>query len=198
MHDWNLPANVLQEIVVNKKHCFIVNNREWFTVTLRYSETNQHDALYTVARAYPGGVEALARRMGRSAAVFYNKLRPGIDTHHVAFEEVSEIVELCQQAGVKDALSPLHALNMRHGLVAFPMPQVDSLTDDALAQTVCRAMKEFGEVAASVSESLANDGKISDAELEKIEKEFQDAFAAIGEWRARVRSRADQSNDARA
>jgi hypothetical protein len=158
-------------------------------VTLRYSDTNQHDALYKVAREFKGGIEALAQRMGKTAPVLYNKLRPGITTHHVTFEEVSEIVELCQEVGVKDALLPIHALNMRHGLVAFPFPQAVDVTDIDLAQTICRAMKEFGDVAASISESL-NDGNISDADLEKIEKEFQESLAALGELRQRVRHRA--------
>ena len=49
-------------------------------MTRRYSDTNQHDALYKVARAYPGGLEALAARMGMSVNVLRNKLAPGIDT----------------------------------------------------------------------------------------------------------------------
>lgn len=35
-------------------------------MTCKYSEMNQHDAIYIAARAYPGGVEALAGRMGMS------------------------------------------------------------------------------------------------------------------------------------
>ncbi|MFX5660835.1 phage regulatory CII family protein, partial [Acinetobacter baumannii] len=70
---------------------------------------NQHDALYKIARAFPGGLEALAQRMDMSVNVLRNKLAPGIDTHYPSFEEVSQIVELCKQANVKDATLPLHA-----------------------------------------------------------------------------------------
>lgn len=159
-------------------------------MTLRYSEMNQHDALYRVARAYPGGVEALAQRMGKSANVLYNKLRPGIDSHNVTFEEASEIVELCVQAGVKDAVQPLHAQNWRHGMVAFSIPCSQHLSDDDLVKTVYRVMKETGDVAESVSTALA-DGVITQQELQDIENRFQHMLSAIGEWRERIRSRSE-------
>ena len=74
-------------------------------MTRRYSDMNQHDALYKVARAYPGGLEALAAAMKMSVNVLRNKLAPGIETHYPSFEEVSEIVALCQEAGMKDAFA---------------------------------------------------------------------------------------------
>jgi hypothetical protein len=46
------------------------------TMTRKYSDMNQHDALYKVARAYPGGLEALALRMDISVNVLRNKLAP--------------------------------------------------------------------------------------------------------------------------
>jgi len=162
-------------------------------VTLRYSEANQHDALYSAARAYPGGVEALAQRMGKSANVLRNKLRPGIASHHVNFEELSEIIELCEEARVPEALLPLFALNARHGLVAFALPSVDALTDEDLTQTVCKSMKKFGDLAAGVSAAML-DRIVTTNEMDGIEKDFQQVMAAVGEWRARLRVRAEQDS----
>jgi hypothetical protein len=152
---------------------------------------NQHDALYKIARAYPGGLEALALKMQISANVLRNKLAPGIDTHYPSFEEFSLIVELCQQAGVKDALLPMHALLSRHGMAAFIVPEPEHISDDDLSQTVCRVMSQVGDVAEAVSSSLL-DGVITDAEADLIEREFQGALTALGEWRARIRMRAHQ------
>lgn len=160
-------------------------------MTLRYSEMSQHDTLYNVARAYPGGIEALAQRMGKSVNVLRNKLRPGIDSHHVNFEEVSAIIELCQEAHVPDALSPLFALNARHGLEAFALPSVDSLSDEELTQTVCKAMKKFGDLAANTSAAMM-DHIVTSNEMDGIEKDFQQVMAAVGEWRERLRVRAEQ------
>jgi hypothetical protein len=160
-----------------------------FTMTKRYLEMNQHDALYRQARNYPGGVEALAQRMGVSVHVLRNKLSPAINTHHVSFEEVSEITELCQEVRRDDALIALRAMNWRHRLVAFSVPNSTNLSDDELASYIYRVVKEMGAVANSVSDALA-DRKITHAEFDVIEKNFAEAIGAITEWRERVRARA--------
>ena len=161
-------------------------------MTKRYSEINQHDALYCTARAYPGGIEALAARMGKTPAMLYNKLRPGIASHYVAFEELSEIIEYCQQAQVENAVQAIHALNWRHGLASFALPDLSHLSDVDMAQAICRTIKEFSDVASTVSASLANDGKIDGRELAAIEKEMQELFGAIGELRQRLITSADR------
>ena len=155
-------------------------------MTRRYSDMNQHDALYKVARAYPGGLEALASRMQISVNVLRNKLAPGIETHYPSFEEVSVIVGYCQQAGVKDALLPLHALLARHGMAGFLVPEPQAFSNDDLSQTVCRVMSQVGNVAEAVSEAMM-DRVITEMEADLIEREFQGALAALGEWRARIR-----------
>lgn len=157
-------------------------------MTLRYADMNQHDALYKVARKYPGGIEQLANRMQMSENTLRNKLSPGIHTHYPSFEEVSEIIEYLQEAKVDGALLPLQAMNWRHGLVAFPVPSTDNLSDEQLAQTVFRVMKESGDVAQVVGAAMA-DGKITLQEMDQIEREFQEALAALAQWRARVQER---------
>jgi len=156
-------------------------------MTRKYSDMNQHDALYKVARAYPGGLEALAQKMQISANVLRNKLAPGIESHYPSFEETSQIVEFCYKAGVKDALLPLHALLGRHGMAAFVVPEPDQLNNDDLSQTVCRVMSQVGDVAEAVSTALM-DGVITNAEADLIEREFQGALTALAEWRARIRA----------
>ena len=160
-------------------------------MTRRYLDMNQHDALYTVARRYPGGIEALARELGMSANVLRNKLAPTIASHYPSFEEVSLIVECCHKAGVPDAHLPLHALLGRHGMSAFVVPTPDTISDDDLSQTVCKVMSQVGAVAEAVSTALL-DGKVTAAEADLIEKEFQGALSALGEWRARLRLKAQE------
>lgn len=160
-------------------------------MTRRYSDMNQHDALYKVARAYPGGLEALATRMGVSVNVLRNKLAPGIESHYPSFEELSVIIEFCHEAGVKEAHMPLHALLSRHGMAAFVIPEQDEVSEDDLSQTVCRVMSQVGDVAEAVSTALL-DGVITDAEADLIEREFQGALTALGEWRARIRAHRGQ------
>lgn len=158
-------------------------------MTRQYLHMNQHDALYKVARGYPGGIDALAQAMGMSANVLRNKLAPTIGTHYPSFEEVSAIIELCQRAKVNDALLPLHALLVRHGMAAFVVPHPELVGSDDLSQTVCLVMSQVGAVAAAVSSALM-DGKVGIVEADLIEREFHGALAALGEWRARIRLRA--------
>lgn len=158
-------------------------------MTRKYLDMNQHDALYKVARAYPGGLDALAQAMGISANVLRNKLAPTIASHYPSFEEVSAIIEHCQRCGVNDALLPLHALLVRHGMAAFVVPQPEHVGGDDLSQTVCRVMSQVGAVAEAVSTALL-DGVVTAAEADLIEREFAGALSALGEWRARIRLRA--------
>ena len=160
-------------------------------MTRKYLDMNQHDALYKVARSYPGGIEALAQAMGISVNVLRNKLAPTIASHYPSFEEVSAVVDLCHQAGVADAHLPLHALLVRHGMAAFVVPTPQNIGDDDLSQTVCRVMSQVGAVAEAVSTALL-DGKVTAAEADLIEREFQGALSALGEWRARLRLKAEQ------
>jgi hypothetical protein len=161
-------------------------------MTRKYLDMNQHDALYKVARSYPGGIDALAQAMGISVNVLRNKLAPTIASHYPSFEEVSAVVDLCHQAGVAEAHLPLHALLTRHGMAAFVVPLPDSIGDDDLSQTVCKVMSQVGAVAEAVSTALM-DGKVTAAEADLIEREFQGALSALGEWRARLRLKASQA-----
>lgn len=156
----------------------------------RYRDINQHDALYNLARRYPGGLEALAQRMGKSYNVLRNKLRPDIETHHVTFEEMSEITELCQGAHVRDPMLALDAVEWRMGRVAFPMPEIDDGGDQGhLATALGDAIGRIGAVAEKVSESIRNDGVIDCNEHDEIEKLFQECLRAVSLWRANVTAR---------
>lgn len=155
-------------------------------MTRKYLDMNQHDALYTVARRYPGGLEVLAKDIGMSVNVLRNKLSPTIASHYPSFEEVSVIVDYCHKGGVQDAHLPLHAMLARHGMAAFLVPEPEQVGRDDLSQTVCRVMSEVGAVAEAVSQALM-DGVVTTAEADLIEREFHSALSALGEWRARLR-----------
>lgn len=162
-------------------------------MTCRYSEINQHDARYNLARAYPGGIEMLARRMGMSVNVLRNKLAPGIKTHVITDEEDSLIIEYCEEARVVDPCRALIAKNWRHRLIAFPLPDADHLSSSDLAQAMCHTVKEFADVMSTTSNALA-DGKVSVAEMDVMEKEMQEALAALCELRDRVRAAAQPAH----
>ena len=158
-------------------------------MTCRYNEINQHDALYIAVRGYPGGVEAMAQRMGMSSHVLYKKLRPAVDTHHVSFEEVSEIVEHLEHAGRADMADlALSAFAWRHGRVLVRLPETSAAGGELFA-LVLQLMREEGALAAHIDAALADDDRIDDAELAMVEKDLQECIAALVVLRNQVRAR---------
>jgi hypothetical protein len=158
-----------------------------FTVTLRYSPMNQADALYMIARAYPGGLEELAKDMGgMSVNVLRNKIRPTIDTHHCSDEETSRIMELCEDRGMKDAKLPLIAKCFRHRMIAVPMPEAADINDDGMTVSLCNAVKEFSEVATSASVAIS-DRRVTIDEFRDFQQQAQEALASIHELMERMR-----------
>lgn len=158
-------------------------------MTCRYTEINQHDALYIAARAYPGGVEAMAQRMGTAAHVLYKKLRRAVATHHVNYEEVSEIVEHLEAAGKSDMADlALSAFAWRHSRVFVRLPETSAAGGELFA-LVLQLMREEGALAAHIDAALADDGRIDDAELATVEKDLQECIAALVVLRDQVRAR---------
>lgn len=151
-------------------------------MTHQYTEMNPNDALYSVARKYPDGMGELANLMGMTEGMLRNKVSPKVRTHITSVDEFSEIMHLCHEAGVEDARQPLKALNMKHDMVAFQRPISADLTEEQASQIVYRAMKEAGDVAAAVGDATA-DGKITLQEMDRIEREFQEALTALYQWR---------------
>jgi len=154
-------------------------------MTYQYSDANQHEALYNVARRFRGSIEALAGamsgRIGRNVSpnVLRNKLRPGIDTHFLSAEEFSLVVELCEEAGVQGAKVPVHALCLRHGLVAVePLAGDASVTVTDLMVHLGNVSREFADVIKVTTEG-ASDGEITRAEAERIQKEAMEVMRAV-------------------
>ena len=163
-------------------------------VSNNYNEVDQHEALYALASQYPGGLNALADALSRRAgkqmyvAVLRNKLRPGITTHHVTVEELSLIMELCEEAGMPTAFAPLEAMCWRHGRV----PVANAVVGDADADpshAVCKVMSKIGRLADTVAKA-AEDNVIDERELEGIEAEFLRASQALAAWRVQIRAQA--------
>ncbi|MGO4154362.1 phage regulatory CII family protein [Cupriavidus sp. YAF13] len=154
-------------------------------MTHEYSDIDQHEALYSLARRYPGSIDALAHAMGRrqgkavSPNVLRNKLRPNIATHSLNAEEYSLVVELCEEAGLKGAKVPLQAMCWRHGLVAIEPPAATATGRDVLAR-LSQVSREFAELVAEVTADTA-DGCISADERQRIHKEALDVMQAVME-----------------
>lgn len=159
-------------------------------MTYVYSTIDPQDALYLQARNYPGGVNALAVRMGRSPNVLYKQLRPAVDTHHISFEDVSLITEFCADARQPDAYLALQAFCWRHGHLAVRLPDADVGADASeLFQTVLSILQAEGALASQIQSSIANDGKIDRNEVVDIEEALERCVTHLMQLREMVRAK---------
>lgn len=127
---------------------------------------NITDALYRAAHQYPGGLEALALRMGISSSSLAHKVSPTYPGAHCSPQEMAAIMEFTDDHGALQAL----AGRMRYMLLPMvPEGEIDGQFAQRLAGTV----KEFSEFITEISQDLA-DGRVTDNELKRIERELAD------------------------
>lgn len=96
-------------------------------MTKAYTQMSVGDALYTAARKYPGSIEALAVRLGKSPNVLRSKLAPDIDTHHITQEEALQIIELLDCTVPHAADLVIKAMAFRLGRVVVRHSGVDTI-----------------------------------------------------------------------
>lgn len=140
-------------------------------------------ALQRAVRGFEHGTAALAARMGLQLTSLYHKVSPTYPTSHCSPEEMLEIMQITGDHGA------LQALAGNLGYVLLPAPDLAADTPCTLA--LAQSVQEFGEFAAESARGLA-DGRISDNELARIEREGAQALAAIQEL-MRVAARVHQA-----
>jgi len=144
------------------------------------------DAVHAVCHEYPGGVEALAPRIGRGAQVLRNKV--GLD-HHAPGSRRSHEPTLADVSAITRATGDLRvvqALAAENGAVVMRLPDVPSCDDAALLELVLGCNREWGEVANEISSALA-DGQITPREYDRINAETLESVSRQLELLERLR-----------
>lgn len=126
---------------------------------------NIQDVAYNVIHDYPGGVPALAVRLGMSANVLQNKANPSQETHKLTLLEAAKISELTQDTRMADAMASLV------GCVLIPMGRFEGISDMALLEVYTGMMAKIGTFSQDLSQSLA-DGKITKKEIDQLEADM--------------------------
>lgn len=126
------------------------------------------DAAYRVGHDSPGGVAALAPRMGISQAVLNSKINPNTKTHILSIEEMIRMEHL---TGRHDMLFA-HAEAL--GYVAVPVP---CLGDDDIDHAITTACAEFGDYLRTVGDTLS-DKRVTPNEAKRLEKELVEMIAS--------------------
>lgn len=126
------------------------------------------DAAYHTGHDFPGGVPALALRMGINANTLQCKLDPNIATHKLSLREAQDMMSFAGDDRI------LHALAAARGHVALALGAVS--TGQTIGD-VMRTVKEFGELLQAVNAAVA-DERVTLNEMRECERQFAEVMAA--------------------
>ena len=133
--------------------------------------TTLRDQALNLARAYPGGAAALALRMGKNPTTLNHEL-VGQGTAKLGLEDTATLTALSGDLRV------LEAWNAEHGLIVLRMPQLVGDSVGECLDKLSKTAKEFSELVSEVAKDLG-DGRVSDNELQRIEREGADVLVAV-------------------
>lgn len=130
---------------------------------------NVTDAAYDTVHQYPGGSEALAPRMGMSAATLRGKVNPNTDRNLLSLQEADALMARTGDFRI------LHALCAEHGFIA---ERVDAPESGTLITALLSAAAAKGDLAELVSKAMA-DNRITPNEADDISRACQQVMAAL-------------------
>lgn len=136
--------------------------------------TSVIDAAYLTAHEYPGGVPALAARMGKNGAVLRHKLNPNDQANHLT---VADLMTIMTMTGDHRAL---HAACIELGYMALPLPHIG---DESITEAITDTVKEFSDLLRAVTKVMA-DGKVTKLEVRSVRKELGELVAVGGKLEA--------------
>lgn len=148
---------------------------------------NLRDAARLLAKGYPGGIEALAPRLGKSASTLRHELA-GAPGYKLGAQDLEDMTLCAMEVRQHESLVALEAFagNCRQMLVPLP-ESLQGSGDDALVQ-LGQAAKDFGELCHEVSDDLAKD-RISDNAMKRIDADCARLIADLHAMRTALLQR---------
>nr|WP_314540079.1 phage regulatory CII family protein [uncultured Massilia sp.] len=129
---------------------------------------NYKDAFHKTVHGTPGGVEALAVRMGYTAGLLRNKANPNSTTNVLTMDDASRVMEITGDYAV------LHALAEQHGFVLTKLEDQPA-SDMGVLENVTSIWQRLGDVANEVHKTL-EDGRVEQHEVAKVRASVFKAF----------------------
>lgn len=137
------------------------------------------DAVYRLVHGYPGGVAAMAARMGVNAHSLQNKVNPNEPAAHTYIEDAEMMTAISGDAQVAQALASAC------GHVCLPVKPLPDLANKELAEKIALAGKEFGDVMAATLSAI-HDGRVTQRELAEFDRQFLEQVSAAVAVRAEL------------
>ncbi len=146
---------------------------------------NIKDAAYATVHDYKGGSEALAPRMGMSAAVLRNKVNPNNETHHLT---LAEAVSAAAMAG---DYRMLRAWAHQEGFLLIKAPNSKRAESDmSVLEQMVSFMVASGVYGQEIHEALA-DGRVTKDELRDVREAGTGVMTAVAEINQRLEGMAE-------
>lgn len=127
------------------------------------------DSVRRAVRHYPGGLDAVAARLGKSPSTLEKELR-GAPQYKLGAEDAAEIAAMCSDLRTPHCLDYPTRLAEHVGATLLPLPH-GLETDSITAKAVAGLMRELADVVGSVAAAEA-DGEISTNELKHIQRQW--------------------------
>lgn len=142
---------------------------------------NLLDAAYNVVHDYPGGAESLAPRVGKNATTLSHEVKR-TGAAKLGLDTAEKITQLAGDLRILQAF----AANCQQMVV--PLPVLESGQADDCMITLGTTAHNFGLLCTEVAGDLS-DGKISDNELARIDRECGQLIAAVHAMRKALAQR---------
>ncbi len=141
--------------------------------------TDVDRALYETAHDFPGGVPALATRLGRATGTIHNKADPGCETHQFAVREALAMMLASRDYRV------LRTLARATGHAVIPHGDFSDTSDVELLQLYARLHQEIGETSGAIRQALEG-REIGRERVATIRREIHEDIEAALELLSRI------------
>lgn len=151
------------------------------------------DAAYHVVHDYePSGAESLAPRLGKSSTQLSHEVKPPPGSlAKLGLVDAVKITDLTGDMRILHAFAEA----LGHRCVQVSIPEIDNA--GSLLEDVRRFSKEASEAMAAIHQAIA-DGKLTENEIRRCEKEIADVAPVACSLVARMRSLAAEASRLRA
>jgi hypothetical protein len=134
---------------------------------------NISDAVQIAVMNQPGGITAVAARMGKSAQVLAHKLNPNNTTHQLTLTEFEQILMLTHDH------TPLHSLALQLGYRLQPVGCHDDVDMSAVTSMVGMC-HEHADVLSNITAAMS-DGKVTALELRAFRHQLSQLLASLSQ-----------------
>lgn len=129
------------------------------------------DAAYQLAHQFPGGVPALAQRMGMNANTLQLKVNPNTETHKLSLRESVQAQVVARDCRV------LYAMAAALDHVCLPLPHLSD--NEQISMALAQVGAEVGDVFREVQRVL-DDKHVTPNERREVAQQVAEAIGALG------------------